>query len=616
MAIPQRLIPVDSSKSNNSKKYEKNLYRGIFAKNWSRQGLGIGQATKPLPRLPRGWSRACHETGFFLRKIGLGIIVTAFQGFFTKDFREPEKIAVHQNRFTALLGTLIHAIPLGMAIFEIFLNWKGHYVGGSFDKQNYLQFVAKTHEILMQTSLATIILSYVRYQISAGKGMPFGTILCTLQSLQISYLWSVEFWSAILSQKFQLTKKIHFAVLTFICITIATTAGPSSANLLIARQGIWPAKSLYLAINATLQDIWPDRLDGEDIPNYCKMMRYSSQDYPPDCPLASMAGFLQGGPSLGRMDVFQSGDMDIMGVIANKDDVSSDMIISPCSGFSKYQTCSTNAQKIFLAGLTQDSQAQIEFENTDHILEAYHSVKENYFQPYTVASCVTDIVQDSSDQTPLRFARLSETSAEHKNVRKTVSVPSLKKGQFTSDIPGKNDQFRVGWADLPQDVFSTGIPGAIFVHPQTSSDLDSSYNITTCTLNAGWGSSMITTDTIRRKYIQSHVSKLPDAWPIQKASMDAYGLQFITAPDFWKQSNFLYPQRRVSVSQSWMESLNLNVILDHNSTTSLMNLLLSRRSAPPGEHEIAFMLSFLLTPALSATGWKHDTKGICNWNLE
>lgn len=140
----------------------------------------MSPATKPLPQLPRGWSRVCHETGLFLRSIGLGILVTAFQGFFTSSFLEPEKVAIRQSRVTALLRALIHVVPLGLAIFEIILNWKGRYVGKDFTKQNILQFVAKGHEILMQASIATIILSYIRYQISVGKGMPFGAMLGAL----------------------------------------------------------------------------------------------------------------------------------------------------------------------------------------------------------------------------------------------------------------------------------------------------------------------------------------------------------------------------------------------------------------------------------------------------
>lgn len=53
-----------------------------------------GHIIKPLPPLPRGFSRTTHETGLFLRSIGLGIIVSAFQDFFFKSFQETEKVAI------------------------------------------------------------------------------------------------------------------------------------------------------------------------------------------------------------------------------------------------------------------------------------------------------------------------------------------------------------------------------------------------------------------------------------------------------------------------------------------------------------------------------------------
>lgn len=114
--------------------------------------------------------------------------MTSFRRIFTKNFQEPQKIAISQSRTTALLRTLIHVMPVAVAIFEIVLNLRGRFVGVTFDKQNYLQFAAKAHEIAMQASIATILLSYIRYQISVGKGMPFEAVLSGLQFLQVNYL--------------------------------------------------------------------------------------------------------------------------------------------------------------------------------------------------------------------------------------------------------------------------------------------------------------------------------------------------------------------------------------------------------------------------------------------
>ena len=51
-----------------------------------------------------------------------------------EEFQESEKVAIRFSRITAPLRTLIHAVPIGVAIFEIFLNLMGRTVGRAFDK--------------------------------------------------------------------------------------------------------------------------------------------------------------------------------------------------------------------------------------------------------------------------------------------------------------------------------------------------------------------------------------------------------------------------------------------------------------------------------------------------
>jgi hypothetical protein len=135
----------------------------------------------------------------FLRSIKLGIVVTSWQGLFNKNFTEPPKVAVFKNRSSACLRSVIHVIPLAVALFEININLRGTYVGSNFNQQIYLQFTAKAHEVVMQASLATVLLSYLRYHVTLGDGIPFGALLGGVQFLDISYLWSAELWSAIRS---------------------------------------------------------------------------------------------------------------------------------------------------------------------------------------------------------------------------------------------------------------------------------------------------------------------------------------------------------------------------------------------------------------------------------
>lgn len=556
-----------------------------------------GKDIKPLPPLPRGWARVTHETGLFLRSIGLGIVVSAFQGFFSKNFRESEKVAIRRSRVTALLRALIHAVPLSIAVFEIVINWKGHYVGAGFDMQNSLQFLAKAHEVTMQASIAAILLSYIRYQISAGEGMPFGAVLGGLQFLQISYLWSIEFWSSILATNFRLRRKIPFVVLILVGVILAATAGPSSANLLIARRGIWPQNHTYYAVNATVPDMWPDQVDGENIPKDCSRTRQFNSTA--DCPLSAIDIFLSTAHSSNKES---ESNPEGLSVLNFGDQYALQMLMSHCPISSMGQICTTVPQQGLMEGLIEDETGKF-----PDALEGYRIIKKNYYQPYAVASCVGDTIGIDTDQTPLLFARISETPAEIKGGREIVSVPGITKGQVMNGSSINKSQFLVTWIDLPQGIFNTKVPGALVVHPRAANS--SFLNITTCTLNAGWGSSAIMNSFSVSDIIRSQIFGTPSSWNVNRASTDAFGYLISSFPNFGQISNFTYPQRRIKVSKSWMEFLNPDFVSINNSTTPLMSRWLSSLDQA-GERDLARMFSIFLTLGLSTTGMGHDWKGL------
>ncbi len=176
-----------------------------------------------------------------------------------KGFQELTKIAVCQDRTTALLRSLIHVIPVSVALWEISLNFYTYYVGASIYNLVYYQFAAKAHEIMIQASLAAIVFSYVRHEMVLGKGLPFGALFSGLQINQLSYLWSMEFWGSVSSKHLPIWRKIAMVLLICVCFILAAAAGPSSAILLIPRLDYWPAGSTSIWINATSSDIWPDR---------------------------------------------------------------------------------------------------------------------------------------------------------------------------------------------------------------------------------------------------------------------------------------------------------------------------------------------------------------------
>ena len=216
-----------------------------------------------LPRstsVSRFWATSKDIARSVLRALGLAIVTHGFQslGHLTgRGLHEPVKIAIRKNRTIALLRSLIHLVPISVSLCEIILNWNTYYVGISIYNQAVYQLIAKIHEIAIQASLAAVIFSYIRHELTTGMGIPFGALLSGLQISQISYLWSMEFWGTIRSVQLSFRRKLALLVLIFTCIVLASLSGPSSAILLTPRSDYWPAGSTDIWVNSTFNDLYP-----------------------------------------------------------------------------------------------------------------------------------------------------------------------------------------------------------------------------------------------------------------------------------------------------------------------------------------------------------------------
>ncbi len=136
----------------------------------------------------RAWQSFRAGTKLLLRALGLNLIVSCLQNLkrltVGKGGDEEIKIAIRQSRKIALLRALIHLIPFCVAVWEIALNFNTYYVGTTPLNQAYYQFGAKIHEMAAQASLAAIVFTYVRYELSLGQGLPFGALFSGLQVSQ------------------------------------------------------------------------------------------------------------------------------------------------------------------------------------------------------------------------------------------------------------------------------------------------------------------------------------------------------------------------------------------------------------------------------------------------
>lgn len=209
------------------------------------------------------WRIIQDSTPFLFRALGLHVIVSAFRSLrhltVGKGYSENTKIAIRKSRATALIRALVHIVPIIVAMWEIIINWNTYYMGTIIRNQAYYQFGAKVHEMTAQASLAAIVFSYIRYELSLGQGLPFGALFSGLQISQASYLWSMEFWGSICSKHLPVRRRAGLVLIVIVAIVLAATVGPSSAILLIPRLEYWPAGATNIWLNATSQELWPDR---------------------------------------------------------------------------------------------------------------------------------------------------------------------------------------------------------------------------------------------------------------------------------------------------------------------------------------------------------------------
>ena len=211
---------------------------------------------KPPGRLQQVWESSKDKFQALLRTFGLGLL-SSIKVRHMSSKGELTKVAIRRSRTTALLRTLIHAMPVGLILWLVILNWNGYYVGSFTFDLFYYQIGAKVLEIMVQASLTTIIFSYIRHEMAIGNGLPFGALFSGLQIIQISYLWSKEFWGSISSGYVPCQRKFAMLGMILISFILAAAVGPSGATLLVPRLDYWPAGTTSIWLNATAEDLWP-----------------------------------------------------------------------------------------------------------------------------------------------------------------------------------------------------------------------------------------------------------------------------------------------------------------------------------------------------------------------
>lgn len=202
----------------------------------------------------------------FLRSVGLDALnglKIRLLGYNTQE--EPKKLIQTSSLRITLQRCAVHLLPCTFSIFLTTINLRGYFIGFELAGQRgktsqymaLLQIAAKVQELLVVSSLATVVIHRIRHDLIDGKGVPFGLIGAGSLFSQLSFFWSAAFIGAV-SKGFKLNAIL--VGLLLIAGLIAVTAGPAVAVLIIPREQTWSAGGTSYWINGTADDLWPSRI--------------------------------------------------------------------------------------------------------------------------------------------------------------------------------------------------------------------------------------------------------------------------------------------------------------------------------------------------------------------
>lgn len=146
------------------------------------------------------------------------------------------KVVLYRHRGVALLQSTIHFAPLAIVVTFMVLNIRAYHWGyPSTTVLTALQFASKFAEILMQSSLANILLHFIRQELLGPHSLPLGSLLGPYSITDISYLWSLELWGGLTSKHVQTRQRLVSTAIIAAMVMLAAVVGPSIAVLLIPR---------------------------------------------------------------------------------------------------------------------------------------------------------------------------------------------------------------------------------------------------------------------------------------------------------------------------------------------------------------------------------------------
>ena len=265
---------------------------------------------------------------------------------------------------------------------------------------------------------------------------------------------------------------------------------------------------------------------------------------------------------------------------------------------------------------------------------ATHSIRSDYYQPYSLVYCVPDVITGSDDTRPVAFpvslgldysnpGNLQYVNASLYQSAPAIEYPSILRRDLLN-LQGSKSNNLVRWVSLPSSEFNGTTIGVIILLPRNetqwrlaSSTLSQDYVI--CNIAAGWGLSSINTTSLHQatstttSLIDLQEGYTPQEFRQQLSQTDHQAddnpfnyYQQITDRNYWFEYP-LYPSIPVTMDEAWAQYLN-PFVSSLNST--VIDILMKADVDGEDPHTTAMViLSGLVANGMARIGFNGSLQG-------
>lgn len=223
--------------------------------------------------------------------------------------------------------------------------------------------------------------------------------------------------------------------------------------------------------------------------------------------------------------------------------------------------------------------------------DAYHTIENDYQQPYGTIVCIPDSILSRPDPAPLSFPRLPNANPAFLSTGNVTYEGCLPGTQITAetlahsslmreqiyDLPYSSKDLTLEWVDLDSGKFSGSSIGAVVLLPR--GEPNATQDVILCNLSAGWGTSSLSMrtaqggiNTVKSKVTNrdQHITSTPS---IQQTNIPPSELNN-DADDYFDFHLPDYPQQSLNISRDWAKYLNPTL---SGVNVTVLNLLLQQQ---------------------------------------